>query len=75
MSHVELEAAESLDIGDIDDLGAQYAALRHELPHLNVLGGCCGTDARHIDAIRRHSPPERPTPRRGLGRLRMGGGD
>jgi homocysteine S-methyltransferase len=54
MSHAELDAAESLDIGDIDDLGARYAALREELPHLSVLGGCCGTDARHIDAIRRH---------------------
>jgi homocysteine S-methyltransferase len=54
MSHAELDAAEALDIGDIDDLGAQYAALREQLPHLSVLGGCCGTDARHIDAIRRH---------------------
>ena len=54
MSHAELDAAESLDIGDIEDLGARYAALRAELPQLSVLGGCCGTDARHIDAIRRH---------------------
>jgi S-methylmethionine-dependent homocysteine/selenocysteine methylase len=54
MSHAELDAAESLDIGDIDDLGARYAGLREQLPHLTVLGGCCGTDARHIDAIRRH---------------------
>ena len=54
MSHAELDAAESLDTGDIEDLGARYAALRAELPQLSVLGGCCGTDARHIDAIRRH---------------------
>jgi homocysteine S-methyltransferase len=54
MSHAELDAAESLDIGDIEDFGARYAALRAELPHLTVLGGCCGSDARHIDAIRRH---------------------
>jgi homocysteine S-methyltransferase len=54
MSHAELDAAESLDVGDIEDLGARYAALREQLPQLTVLGGCCGTDARHIDAIRRH---------------------
>jgi S-methylmethionine-dependent homocysteine/selenocysteine methylase len=54
MSHAELDAAESLDVGDIEDLGARYAALREQLPQLSVLGGCCGTDARHIDAIRRH---------------------
>jgi S-methylmethionine-dependent homocysteine/selenocysteine methylase len=54
MSHAELDAAEALDVGDIEDLGARYAALREQLPQLTVLGGCCGTDARHIDAIRRH---------------------
>jgi S-methylmethionine-dependent homocysteine/selenocysteine methylase len=54
MSHAELDAAESLDVGDIEDLGARYAALREQLPQLSVLGGCCGTDAQHIDAIRRH---------------------
>ena len=54
MSHAELDAAESLDIGDIEDLGVRYPRLRPELPQLTVLGGCCGTDARHIDAIRRH---------------------
>jgi len=52
-SHAELDAAEDLDIGDIEDLGARYARLRDKLPRLTVLGGCCGTDARHIDAIRR----------------------
>ncbi len=53
MSHAELDVAEELDTGDIEDLGARYAALREKLPRLTVLGGCCGTDARHIDAIRR----------------------
>ena len=52
-SHDELDAAESLDIGDIEDFGAQYAALRRQLPQISVLGGCCGTDVRHIDAVRR----------------------
>ncbi len=51
MSHEELDAAETLDAGDPTDLGARYADLRQALPHLTVLGGCCGTDARHIQAI------------------------
>ena len=54
MSHAELDVAEELDAGDIEDLGARYAALREKLPRLTVLGGCCGTDALHIDAVRRH---------------------
>jgi S-methylmethionine-dependent homocysteine/selenocysteine methylase len=52
MSHAELDEAEELDDGDPDDLGARYAALRARLPRLNVLGGCCGTDHRHVCAIR-----------------------
>ena len=52
MSHAELDEAEELDDGDPEDLGARYAALRTRLPRLNVLGGCCGTDHRHVAAIR-----------------------
>jgi S-methylmethionine-dependent homocysteine/selenocysteine methylase len=52
MSHDELDEAEELDDGDPADLGARYAALRPRLPSLNVLGGCCGTDHRHVAAIR-----------------------
>jgi S-methylmethionine-dependent homocysteine/selenocysteine methylase len=52
MSHDELDEAEELDDGDPADLGARYAALRSRLPNLNVLGGCCGTDHRHVGAIR-----------------------
>ena len=51
-SHAELDEAEDLDEGDPDDLGSRYAALREKLPNLNVLGGCCGTDHRHVRAIR-----------------------
>ena len=51
MSHAELDEATELDDGDPVDLGARYAALRHRLPKLNVLGGCCGTDHRHVEAI------------------------
>jgi len=51
-SHAELDEAEELDEGDPDDLGPRYAALRDRLPNLNVLGGCCGTDHRHVCAVR-----------------------
>jgi homocysteine S-methyltransferase len=51
-SHAELDESEELDEGDPDDLGPRYAALRDRLPNLNVLGGCCGTDHRHVCAVR-----------------------
>jgi homocysteine S-methyltransferase len=37
--------------GDPDELADEYMALRKHLPWMNVLGGCCGTDERHIEAI------------------------
>jgi S-methylmethionine-dependent homocysteine/selenocysteine methylase len=51
-SHAELDEADELDEGDPADLGARYAELRERLPRLNVLGGCCGTDHRHVAEIR-----------------------
>jgi len=51
MSHAELDEAEQLDEGNPADLGARHAALRARLPRLNVLGGCCGTDHRHVSEI------------------------
>jgi S-methylmethionine-dependent homocysteine/selenocysteine methylase len=56
-SHAELDAAEELDSGDPDELAADYRQLRRTLPHLTVLGGCCGTDHRHIAAISATSRP------------------
>jgi S-methylmethionine-dependent homocysteine/selenocysteine methylase len=50
-SHAELDESESLDPGDPVELGAQYADLRRRSPNLSVLGGCCGTDVRHLQAI------------------------
>jgi S-methylmethionine-dependent homocysteine/selenocysteine methylase len=52
LSHDELDAMEELDDGDPDDLAARYAGLRSRLPNLSILGGCCGTDHRHVAAIR-----------------------
>jgi homocysteine S-methyltransferase len=51
LSHAELDEATELDDGDPVELGAQYADLRRRFPHLVVLGGCCGTDDRHVGAI------------------------
>lgn len=51
MSHAELDEATELDAGDPADLARRYDELRARLPQLNVLGGCCGTDHRHIEQI------------------------
>lgn len=52
MSHAELNEATQLDAGVPLDLGQEYAGLRNrQLKHLNVMGGCCGTDHRHIEHI------------------------
>ena len=51
LSHAELDKAEELDDGNPKELGEQYRELRKKLPSLNILGGCCGTDYRHIEAI------------------------
>jgi len=52
-SHAELDASTELDMGNPDELGQQYRELRLVLPRLSVVGGCCGTDHRHVDAIGR----------------------
>jgi S-methylmethionine-dependent homocysteine/selenocysteine methylase len=51
LSHAELDAAEELDDGDPADLAARYVAVRELLPNLTLIGGCCGTDIRHVTAI------------------------
>jgi S-methylmethionine-dependent homocysteine/selenocysteine methylase len=50
-SHAELDEADELDDGNPAELGLQYGRLRHTLCNLKVLGGCCGTDHRHISEI------------------------
>ncbi len=50
-SHAELDEATELDDGNPVELGADYARLRQKFPQLTVLGGCCGTDHRHIEVI------------------------
>ena len=50
-SHAELDEAEELDAGNPVELSIQYQKLKTLLPNLNILGGCCGTDIRHIEEI------------------------
>jgi len=50
-THAELDAATELDPGNPIELGEQYKALKNWQPHLNIFGGCCGTDHHHIQAI------------------------
>jgi len=75
MSHAELNEAPALDAGVPSDLAQDYAALRNRrLKRLNIMGGCCGTDHRHIEEIalaclplfrgktKEHSPPRTEPP-------------
>jgi homocysteine S-methyltransferase len=50
-SHQELDESTALDSGDIADLSRRYRDLTRRFPAMRVLGGCCGTDHRHIAAI------------------------
>ncbi len=42
-----------LEDGDPGELGVQMGSLAERFPHVNVWGGCCGTDGRHIGEISR----------------------
>ena len=50
-SHEELDTATDLDEGDPVELARAQDALRPRLPNLALVGGCCGTDARHVAAM------------------------
>ena len=50
-SHAELDAMTELDSGNPEELGRMYRSIRDDLPHIRVMGGCCGTDLRHVTAI------------------------
>ncbi|MEQ9153907.1 homocysteine S-methyltransferase family protein [Roseitalea porphyridii] len=51
LSHAELDEAETLDDGDPEEFGTLHAALSRQLPALKVVGGCCGTDHRHVGCM------------------------
>ena len=50
-SHQELNDSADLDAGNPVELGGQYRDLLRRHPQINVLGGCCGTDHRHVECI------------------------
>ena len=49
-SHTELDAASTLDQGNPTEFGIELADLARAHPQVRVLGGCCGTDMRHLAA-------------------------
>ncbi len=51
MSHAELDEAPELDAGNPVEFGREHAELKNRLRNLSVLGGCCGTDHRHVEQI------------------------
>jgi homocysteine S-methyltransferase len=51
LTHAELDEAETLDEGDLDVLVPAHRRLEERLPALEIVGGCCGTDARHVAAL------------------------
>jgi len=50
-SHAELDESTDLDAGNPHELGREYRALSSLLPSVTVVGGCCGTDHRHVEAM------------------------
>lgn len=56
-SHKELNEATELDEGNPQELGRHLAELRAKFPHISVLGGCCGTDPRHLSEIAHRAGP------------------
>jgi homocysteine S-methyltransferase len=50
-SHAELDACETLDDGNPAELGDQYLQIKAKMPWLNIFGGCCGSDLRHVTQI------------------------
>jgi homocysteine S-methyltransferase len=51
LSHAELDQAEELHSDDPVELGTAHATLRSVFPNVELLGGCCGTESRHVEAI------------------------
>ena len=51
LTHEELDAMEELDTGDLAALVDSARSLQERLPSVTVVGGCCGTDSRHVAAL------------------------
>ncbi len=54
LSHAELDIAEELDDGDPTEFGQLHADMARLVPNLRVVGGCCGTDHRHVGCVSQH---------------------
>jgi homocysteine S-methyltransferase len=54
LSHAELDAATELDEGNPEEFGRLHEDMIGMLPNLRVVGGCCGTDHRHVQCVSRH---------------------
>jgi S-methylmethionine-dependent homocysteine/selenocysteine methylase len=50
-SHAELDESTALDSGNPEQLADENFRLKSLFPHLNVFGGCCGTDTRHVSEM------------------------
>jgi homocysteine S-methyltransferase len=57
-SHAEVNDSPELDAGDPGEFGREHAQLKRRLPHLTVMGGCCGTDHRHVEQIAMACAPQ-----------------
>lgn len=60
LSHAELDEAEELDDGNPQEFGQLHRQLAQLLPNLTVIGGCCGTDHRHVDHVCRAAHDDTP---------------
>jgi len=60
LSHAELDCCEVLDDGDPEELGEQYREILPAMPWLNIFGGCCGSDLRHVTRIAEAVTDARP---------------
>ena len=58
LSHAELDESETLDDGDPVELAERVTALLERMPSVRVIGGCCGTDSRHVAAIWERLAPQ-----------------
>lgn len=54
LSHAELDVTTELDDGDPVEFGRLYRDLGGLLPNLRLIGGCCGSDHRHVGAASAH---------------------
>ena len=54
VAQARLEAIPAGRFGNPEEFGELYGALHQTLPQLRVIGGCCGTDKRHIGCAAQH---------------------